>query len=116
MIDAKTARSLVAESETLMSKYLEDIGKVIEREARLGRSSVYPAKASGLQFRTLYEIEHQPYRYPEMSGVQMLIKARLEMLGFSMRLEKQEVQIGGGLGSMDEEVKLEMRDYILIAW
>jgi len=116
MIDAKTARKLVAESETLMAKYLEDIGKVIEREARLGKSCVFPVHTIGLQFRTLYEVENKMYQQSEMTGVQKLIKAKLEMLGFSMRFEKQEVQIGGGLGSMDDAVTYEDRDYIKIAW
>ena len=116
MIDAKTARTLVAESETLMEKYLEDLGKVIEREARLGRSYLSPAQTTGLQFRTLYEVEHQDYRQSELNGLQKLIKARLKLLGFDLRLEAQKVQIGGGLGSMDDEVKHEMRDYIKITW
>ena len=116
MIDAKTARALVAESDTLLEKYLEDIGKVIEREARLGNSCVFPTSTVGLQFRELYEVKHEDYRPSEMTGVQKLIKAKLEMLGFSMRFEKQEVKVGGGLGSMDDEVFYESRDYIKIAW
>lgn len=116
MIDAKTARTLVVESETLMEKYIEDLGKVIEREARLGKSSVFPASTIGLQFRALYDVKTEDYRPTEMTGLQKLIKARLEGLGFSMRFEKQEVQIGGGLGSMDDEVRHEMRDYIKISW
>ena len=116
MIDAKTARALVAESETLMEKYIKDIGRVIQREARLGKSFVFPAKVISIQFRTLYDVEHEPYRAPEMTGVQKLIKSRLEKLGFRMAFEKQEVQIGGGLGSMDDEVRHEMHDYIKISW
>jgi hypothetical protein len=116
MIDAKTARTLVAESETLMMKYIEDIGKVIEREARLGKSSVFPSHTTGVQFRSLYDTFTPPYESAEMTGVQKLIKAKLEMLGFSMRFEKQEVKVGGGLGSMDDEVTYEDRDYIKIAW
>ena len=116
MIDAKTARALVAESETLMEKYLEDVGQVIEREARLGKSFVFPARAISIQFRTLYDVAYEPYRAPEMTGVQKLIKARLEKLGFRMAFEKQEVQIGGGLGSMDDEPRIEKHDYIKISW
>jgi hypothetical protein len=116
MIDAKTARTLVAESETLIEKYIEDLGKVIEREARLGKSFVFPAKTIGLQFRTLYDVKNEPYRTAEMTGTQKLISERLKKLGFSMWFEKQEVQIGGGLGSMDDEVRHEMHDYIKISW
>lgn len=116
MIDAKTARTLVVESDALMEKYLEDLGKVIEREARLGRSYLFPAKTVGLQFRSLYDVEHRAYRQSELNGLQKLIEIRLAILGFSVRLEKQEVQIGGGLGSMDDEVKHELHDYIKITW
>ena len=116
MIDAKTARTLVAESETLLEKYLEDLGKVIEREARLGRNYLWPAQTIGLQFRALYDVEHQDYREAEMTGLQKLIQLKLCILGFDMRFEKQNVQVGGGLGSMDDEVRHELYDYIKITW
>jgi hypothetical protein len=116
MIDAKTARTLVAESDTLMVKYLEDIGKVIEREARLGKSFVIPSHTTGIQFRSLYDTCQKPFGSSELTDIQKLIKAKLEMLGFSMRFEKQEVKVGGGLGSMDAEVTYEDRDFIKISW
>ena len=116
IITAQEARVLVAESETRMEKYLEDIGRVIEREARLGKSFVFPAKVISIQFRTLYDVEHEPYRASEMTGVQKLIKSRLETLGFRMAFEKQEVKIGGGLGSQEDEPRTEMHDYIKISW
>jgi hypothetical protein len=116
MIDAKTARTLVNESDALMEKYLEDLGKVIEREARLGRNYVYPELTIGLQFRTIYTVKHESFRSSELTGLQKLIKTKLQLLGFNMCLEKKEVEIGGGLGSMDDEVTIEWHDTIKISW
>jgi hypothetical protein len=115
MIDAKTARTLVEESDTLMVKYLEDLGNLIEREAKLGKRHVFPAN-SGLQFRSIYDVAHEDCRASEMNGLQKLIKARLKLLGFDMCLEKQKVQIGGGLGWMDDEVRHEFHASIKISW
>lgn len=116
MIDAKTARALVQESDAMLTKYLFDLGDVIEREARLGRNYVYPAMTTGLQFREIYDVKHEAYRDSELNGLQRLIKNKLELLGFMTQLEKQSVTIGGGLGSMDDEVKTELHDFIKITW
>lgn len=116
MIKASEARELVAESSVLMDKYTEDLGKVIEREARLGKRFVIPEWTTGLQFRTIYEAKKESYRSVELTQLQKLLQVRLQELGYTMKLSPREVQIGGGLGSMDDEVKYEMRDYIEISW
>lgn len=116
MIKASEARALVEQSVELMGKYIEDLGKVIEREARLGKSFVFPSNTIGLQFRTIYEVVNQQYRTAELTPLQLLLQAKLKEFGYSMRLEKQEVQIGGGLGSMDDDVRTEIHDYIKISW
>ena len=116
LISAKEARALVEQSAVLMEKYLDDLGKVIEREARLGKSFVFPTHTIGLQFRTIYETNKEQFRATELTSLQRLIQAELKKHGYMMSLEAQEVKIGGGLGSMDDEVKYEMRDYIKISW
>ena len=116
MIDAKTARALVAESSHLLQKYLDDLEKVIVREARLGNDCVFPSLTTGLQFRSLYDTWQRPYGSAELTDVQQRIRTQLELLGFRMSFEKREVKVGGGLGSMDDEVTYEDRDYIKISW
>jgi hypothetical protein len=116
MINANEARALVEQSAELMEKYIEDLGKVIEWEALLGKSFVFPSNTIGLQFRTIYEVDSEPYRTTELTPLQRLLQAKLKEFGYAMQLEKQEVKIGGGLGSMDDEVRKEMHDYIKISW
>jgi hypothetical protein len=116
MIKATEARTLVEQSAVLLDKYLEDLGKVIEREANLGKSFIFPSSTIGLQFHSLYSTKNEPYQTTELTPLQKLIQAKLLEFGYSMRLETREVKVGGGLGSMDDEVKLEMYDYIKISW
>ena len=118
MIDAKSARTLVAESETLMEKYLEDMGNAIESLAQLGQSSFIPENnyTVNLKFRHIWAANRIKYRTTEFTPIQKLLQAKLTMLGYSMKFEKQEVRIGGGLGSMDDEVTYEDWDFIKISW
>ena len=114
MITAREARTLVEQSQVLMEKYLADLGQVIEREARLGQTFVWPASTIGVQFRTLYEVDSGQYRRAEMTAVQRLIAAELRKLGFQMHLESKMVQVGHAMD--DEGVREESREYIKISW
>jgi len=117
LILAKDARLLVEQSASLMLQYLDDLGAVIEREAKLGKSFVLPISTIGLRFRTIYDVEHIQYHTSEMTPLQKLIAAELNKAGYTMKLDLQTVQIGGGLCSMgDDEVKHEKRSYIKISW
>lgn len=116
LIPAKDARALVEQSDALMIRYLDDLGVIIEREARLGKRFVSPSSTIGLQFRTIYDVEHIQYRQAELTPLQKLLAAELKKAGYTMKLDTQTVQVGGGLGSMDDEVKHEQRDYIKISW
>ena len=114
LISAREARALVEQSQVLMEKYLTDLGKVIEREARLGETFVWPASTIGLQFRTLYEVDSAQYRRAEMTAVQRLIAAELQKLGYQMHLESKMVRVGHAMD--DEGVREESREYIKISW
>jgi hypothetical protein len=117
MITAREARALVEQSQVLMEKYLADLGQVIEREARLGKSFVWPASTIGLQFRTIYETDTQSsysYRPIEMTALQKLIASELEKSGYRMELEPKKVLVGHAMD--DEGVREESREYIKISW
>ena len=118
MINAKEARALVEQSAVLMEKYLEDLSDAITALAKLGKSSFVPEceYSVNLRFRDIWSAKRADYRATEFTPLQKLLQAELQAHGYSMTFEKREVQIGGGLGSMDDEVKHEMRDYIKIGW
>jgi hypothetical protein len=118
MITANQARLLVAESSVILEKYLDDLSNAITALAKLGKTSFVPEceYSVGLQFREVWTAKREDYRSTELTPQQKLLQAKLKAEGFSMTFEKREVQIGGGLGSMDDEVRHEMRDYIKISW
>lgn len=118
MISAKDARALVEQSEVLLEKYLEDLSGAITNLAQLGKTSFVPEceYSVNLQFRGIWSAKRIDYRPTEFTPQQKLLQAKLKAHGYSMSFEKREVQIGGGLGSMDDEVRHEMQDYIKISW
>lgn len=118
LIPAVAARALVEQSDVLMEKYLEDLSKAITSLAQLGKTSFVPEceYSVNLQFRYIWETKREDYRPTEFTPLQKILQSTLAALGYSMKFEKREVGIGGGLGSMDDEVKREMWDYIKISW
>jgi hypothetical protein len=118
MISAKEARTLVEQSEVLLEKYLDDLSTAITMLAQLGKTSFVPEceYSVPLQFRSIWTAKRVDYRATEFTPQQKLLQAKLKAEGYSMLFEKREVQIGGGLGSMDDEVRHEMQDYIKISW
>lgn len=114
MITAKQARELVEQSEVSMTRRLEQIGEKITEAAKLGKRELWLTWA--LPYHKEFEVEKKPYYPAEFTPLQRLIEAELKKLGFTMKIEDREVTIGGGLGSMDEEPRNEMRPYIRVTW
>lgn len=115
MITAKEARELVEQSEANITWYLERLGAVITEQANLGNKVLYPRHASGCG-HDIFEVEKRPYRAAEMTGIQKKIAERLKTYGYGVTLEEYTVRVGGGLGSMDDEVREEPASRFKIAW
>ena len=118
LITAKEARTLVEQSAVLTEKYLDDLSAAITALANLGKSSFVPEceYSVSLRFRDIWFAKRADYRPTEFTPLQKLLQAELKTHGYAMAFEKREVQIGGGLSSMDNEVRHEMQDYIKISW
>lgn len=114
MITAKEALELVEQSEASMTRRMDQIGEKIVEAAKLGKRELW--LTSALPYHKEFEVVEISYKNPEFTPLQRLIEAELKKLGFSMRIIQREVTIGGGLGSMDEQPRNEMRPYIRVTW
>jgi len=114
MITAQEARELVEQSEASMTRRMDQIGEKIVEAAKLGKRELWLTDA--LPYHKEFETVEISYRNPEFTPLQRLIEAELKKLGYSMKIIQREVTIGGGLGSMDEKPRNEMRPYIRVTW
>ena len=114
MINAKEARELVEQSDTVLKNRLEHIDTWIRSEASLGKREVL--LKDYLYHSDWMKVEKRPYHDPEFTPVQRLIKVELEKLGFTVDIHGYPITIGGGLSSMGEEPR-EGTDYaIRVKW
>jgi hypothetical protein len=114
MITAKEARELVEQSEVSMNRRMDQLSEKIKEAAMLGKSELWVTWA--LPYNKEFEVEKKPYYPAEFTPLQQLIEKELKRQGFTMKIEDRETKIGGGLGSMDEAPRNEMRPYIRITW
>lgn len=113
MITAKEARELVEQSEVSMTRRLNQVGEKITEAAKLGKRELWLIDA--LPYNKEFAVEDY-YGHIDFTPLQRLIEAELKKLGYSMKIIQRETQIGGGLGSMDEPSRMEMRPYIRVSW
>ena len=114
MINAKEARELVEQSDAGVKRRLEHIEVLIRAEATLGRREVLLKHY--LYHEDWMKVEKKPYRDPEFTPVQRLVKTELEKVGFTVDIHGYPITIGGGLGSMDDKPR-EGHDYaIRVRW
>lgn len=114
MIDAATAKALVEQSTINMDRRLSAIGEKIEQAAALGKREIWLDMA--LPYHNEFVVKEQPYHTAEFTGIQRSVRDKLVALGFGMIISKRETRIGGDLGSMDDEVKIEQCPYIKVTW
>jgi len=76
MINAKEARELVEQSDTVLKNRLEHIDTWIRSEASLGKREVL--LKDYLYHSDWMKVEKRPYHDPEFTPVQRLIKVELE--------------------------------------
>jgi hypothetical protein len=113
-INAQEARQLVEQSKAVLDQRLDKLGEKIREAASLGKRELYPADV--LYHDDWVNIEKKPFYPPELTPVQRLIEKELKRHGFIMVIDTRNIKIGGGLGSMDDEVKYEDHPYMLIKW
>jgi hypothetical protein len=114
MINAKEARELVEQSESALQARLDRISVLIRAEATLGRREVL--LKDYLYHEDWMKVEKKPYRDPEFTPVQRLVKTELEKVGFTVDIHGYPITIGGGLSSMDDKPR-EGTDYaIRVRW
>lgn len=115
MLTAKQARDRVTQSKANIDRMLGQLEKLIVAAADLGKNEIilhYTTHIYGDEFR----LEKKPFYPTEFTPFQLLVKEELEKHGYGMSMVVRKVQIGGGLGSMDDEVHHEDRDFIRISW
>lgn len=115
MITAKDARALVVVSDESVKNHLNIISAKITELATNGVSSVL------LDYVSHYTKEYQvverfAYRSAEYTPLQKRIRDELVAKGFHVNIIQVMTQIGGGLGSMDDEAKEEPVHHIEIKW
>ena len=114
MITAKEARELVEQSDATVKKRLDRINAVIRAEASLGKREVL--LKDYLYHEDWMKVEKNPYRDPEFTPVQRLVKVELEKLGFTVDIHGYPITIGGGLGSMDDKPREGTGYAIRVRW
>ena len=114
MITATEARALVEQSAAAMDRRLKAIGEKIEQAATIGKREIW--LDIELPHCTEFYVAERPFNEPEFSAVQRVVREKLTGLGFGMRIATRETKIGGGLGSMDDEVKIKQLPYIKVMW
>jgi hypothetical protein len=101
MITAKEAREMVEQSDATVKKRLECVDKLVRSEATLGKREVLLNHY--LYLSDWVKVDKRPYRDPEFTPVQRLLKVELEKLGFTVDIHGYPITIGGGLGSVDDK-------------
>ena len=114
MISAKQARELVEQSVVMMTQRLDLIDAKITEAATLGRRELYPADV--IHNADWLTVNTMAFRSPEFTPIQRLLKKELERAGFAMNIVTRETKIGGGLGSMDDEIEYKPLPDIKISW
>lgn len=114
MITAKEARELVEQSAEILQKRMERLDIWIRAEAGLGKNELLLKEY--LYHEDWMKVDKRPYRDPEFTAVQRLIKAALEKVGFTVDIHGYPITIGGGLGSMDEEPREGTAYVIRVRW
>ena len=114
MITAAEARKLVQESDENITRHLKRITDKVEEYAKLGKSSFYLDFALPYELNT-YDVKDFPYHAPEFSPVQLLIKAGLEKLGYSVKIEEY-ISTGGGFKCMEENPEPVKTYHIKVQW
>jgi hypothetical protein len=114
MINAKEARELVEQSESVLQKRLDRISVLIRTEASLGKREVL--LKDYLYHEDWMKVEKKSFYEPEFTPVQRLVKTELEKVGFTVDIHGYPITIGGGLGSMDEEPREGTSYAIRVRW
>ena len=81
MISAEHAREVTESSIARLDQRLEQIGSMIHIQARLGKNSVMLDEHTD----SVYKVEKEEYRPVEYTSAQMLIKQRLEDMGYTVK-------------------------------
>jgi hypothetical protein len=114
MINAKEARELVEQSESVLQKRLDRISVLIRAEATLGKREVL--LKDYLYHEDWMKVDKKPCYEPEFTPVQRLVKVELEKVGFTVDIHGYPITIGGGLGSMDDKPREETDYAIRVRW
>jgi type II restriction/modification system DNA methylase subunit YeeA len=114
MITAKEARELVEQSDATVKKRLDRISVLIRAEASLGKREVL--LKDYLYHEDWMKVEKNPYRDPDFTPVQRLVKVELEKVGFTVDIHGYPITIGGGLGSMDDKPREGTGYAIRVRW
>jgi hypothetical protein len=114
VINAHEARALVAQSSKMLLHRLEAICAQIEVAAKLGRSEIWLDIA--LPHHKEFIVEPTAFYPVTFTPIQAQVAKGLDDLGFVMKIENRRTKIGGGLGSMDDEVRYEDLPYIKVTW
>lgn len=108
MITAQEARQITEASQAVIEKRVMALSDAIENAAKAGKRVLYP-----VDIDKIYEVDDNPYSF---NAQQRLINKRLIDVGFHVEIETYTQQVGGGLGSMDDEVKEQQAYRIRIFW
>jgi hypothetical protein len=115
MITARDARNLVVVSDESIKRHLDIISAKITELATNGASSVLLDYVSH-HIEEYRVVDRFAYQYPEYTPLQKRIRDELVTKGFQVKIIQVMTQIGGGLGSMDDEVKEQPVHHIEIKW
>lgn len=100
IINAREARELVESSTKMLDQRLETISRAIREQATLGSKELM-LHSYIFGNATWMEVEEQPFRTPEFTPVQKLVKKELERQGFKVDIHTYDITIGGGFGDPD---------------
>jgi len=81
MISAKIAREITDSNNTVMNDRLERIGKMIEHEAKNGKSELLLDAATDVD--SFFEVNSESFNY---TSDQMLLKGQLEKIGYKVAI------------------------------
>ena len=113
LITAREAAELVKLSNKHVEDILEKICEKVKDAARLGETKLYP---NFTLYNSDLSIQKEPFYPAKFTPFQNILVKRLEYLGFHVGIEEYSQKIGGGLGSMDDEVRHETACRMKITW
>lgn len=114
MITAKAALDIYEQSKVRMEERLDKLNDKIIEASNLGKRELWLSRA--FPHAPEYCIKHNLCKAAELTPLQHIIKAEVEKLGFILEIKYEETQIGGGLGSMGDEIKYESLPYLRLSW